>query len=72
MDRLKENWAPAMSLRALLITIQALLSSVEDLSPHDTRTAAFWTYHYAVVNKTEQMITENAPFEGRHWETVVQ
>ena len=78
-DILGSEWNLSMSIHTVMMSIQNLLGSPnmdsglmskaacimkQDLEVFQ-KTAAFWTYHYAIVIKTEQMITDNAPFEGR-------
>ncbi|KAH9391016.1 Ubiquitin-conjugating enzyme E2 D4 [Tyrophagus putrescentiae] len=77
LDTLSGKWTAAMSIRTAMMSIQALLSTpnsdsglngtVTYLMNKDReayqKTATFWTYHYAVVNKTEQMMADNAPME---------
>lgn len=61
LDILKENWAAAMTLRTVLLSLQALLASAEPDDPQDAvvasqykenhemfcRTAKHWTNAYA-------------------------
>jgi len=65
LDILKDNWAAALTLRTVLLSLQALLSSPEPDDPQDavvagqfkknqkvfTRTARFWAIKYARANK---------------------
>ncbi|XP_063725948.1 ubiquitin-conjugating enzyme E2 K-like [Symsagittifera roscoffensis] len=67
LDILKDQWAAAMTLRTVLLSIQALLASPEPDDPQDAvvanqfrdnraifkKTAAFWTYYYASWDKKE-------------------
>ncbi|KAF7491229.1 hypothetical protein SSS_02456 [Sarcoptes scabiei] len=61
LDILKDQWAAAMTLRTVLLSIQSLLASPEPDDPQDAvvarqfkvslesyrQTARFWTYYYA-------------------------
>jgi ubiquitin-conjugating enzyme (huntingtin interacting protein 2) len=61
LDILRDQWAAAMTLRTVLLSIQALLASPEPDDPQDAvvanqfrsnnalfkKTARFWTYYYA-------------------------
>jgi len=67
LDILKDQWAAAMTLRTVLLSIQALLASPEPDDPQDAvvanqfrdnkaifkKTATFWTYHYASWDKND-------------------
>lgn len=66
-----------MSIRSAMMSIQGLLSSPNSAGLNGEvsmmmrtrpevykKTAAFWTYHYAVENKTPEMIAANEPLEG--------
>ena len=60
-----------MSIQALLsspsaesgINLEAL-KQMRDFPEEHRKTAAFWTYAYAVAEKTGEMASANAPLEG--------
>lgn len=67
LDILKDNWAAALTLRTVLLSLQALLSSPEPDDPQDAvvagqykqnkdvfnQTARYWAQKYAFANATE-------------------
>ena len=66
LDILKDQWAAAMTIESVLKSLQSFLSSPEPADPQDAvvasqylnhrnlynKTAKFWTYSYAVEDKT--------------------
>ncbi|KAH9398222.1 PREDICTED: ubiquitin-conjugating enzyme E2-22 kDa-like [Rhagoletis zephyria] len=67
LDILKENWAAALTLRTVLLSIQALLASPEPDDPQDAvvarqfkdhpdvyrQTASYWTAYFATPDATK-------------------
>lgn len=67
-----------MSIRTAMMSIQGLLSSPYPDSGLNgevaylmkkqpgcyQKTASFWTYHYAMVNKSAEIVAANKPQEG--------
>ncbi|KAH9423257.1 ubiquitin conjugating enzyme 4 [Dermatophagoides pteronyssinus] len=74
LDILKDQWAAAMTLRTVLLSIQALLTSPEPDDPQDAvvarqfkdhpdyyrQTAKFWTYYFA----TDRPLEKRKQFES--------
>lgn len=72
LDILKDNWAAAMTLRTVLLSLQALLASPEPDDPQDAvvasqykesfemfcRTAKHWTNSYANGENMRQRVDE--------------
>lgn len=77
LDVLQSKWTAAMSIRTAMVSIQSLLSSPYPESGLNgevaylmkkqpeayKKTASFWTYHYAIANKTAEIVAENKPQE---------
>jgi ubiquitin-conjugating enzyme (huntingtin interacting protein 2) len=59
LDILKDQWAAAMTLRTVLLSIQALLASAEPDDPQDAVVANQYKNHFQVYKKT-----------ARHWTNV--
>ncbi|KAL7062126.1 hypothetical protein AAHC03_01898 [Spirometra sp. Aus1] len=59
LDILKDQWAAAMSLRTMLLSIQALLASPEPDDPQDAVVASQFKSNRAIFNLT-----------ARHWASV--
>jgi len=73
LDILKDQWAAAMTLRTVLLSIQALLASPEPDDPQDAvvanqfrdnkaifkKTACFWTFYYASWDKQDAIEMAN-------------
>lgn len=59
LDILKDQWAAAMTLRTVLLSIQALLASAEPDDPQDAVVASQYKNHYQVFKRT-----------ARHWTNV--
>ncbi|CAD5120385.1 DgyrCDS8956 [Dimorphilus gyrociliatus] len=69
LDILKDQWAAAMTLRTVLLSLQALMSAAEPDDPQDAvvatqfkqhpeifrSTASFWAYVYAEAPRNEKM-----------------
>lgn len=72
LDILKDNWAAAMTLRTVLLSLQALLASAEPDDPQDAvvatqykenhemfcKTAKHWTNCYAKGDKKKEIFSE--------------
>jgi ubiquitin-conjugating enzyme (huntingtin interacting protein 2) len=72
LDILKDAWSPAYSVRSVILSIQALLSSPEPSDPQDAeaaslylnhhdefeRTAKFWTEAYATKSTMEEQVVK--------------
>ena len=78
LDTLQKKWSAAFSLRTAMMSVQALLSSpsaasginpealkqMREFPEEYKKTASFWTYHYAMDTKTDEVISANGPQEG--------
>ena len=58
LDILKEKWSPALQIRTVLLSIQALLSSPNPDDPLDNDVAAHWTKDEAGALKTAKKWTQ--------------
>ena len=56
LDILKDKWSPALQIRTVLLSIQALLSSPNPDDPLDNDVAAHWTKDEAGALKTGERI----------------
>ncbi|KAH9399443.1 hypothetical protein TYRP_017855 [Tyrophagus putrescentiae] len=77
LDTLQKKWSAAFSLRTAMMSVQALLSSpsaasginpealkqMREFPEEYKKTASFWTYHYAMDTKTDEVISANGPQE---------
>lgn len=52
LDILKKNWSPALQIRSVLLSIQALLSSPNPDDPLDNGVAEQWIHHEAEALRT--------------------
>jgi ubiquitin-conjugating enzyme E2 N len=52
LDVLKDKWSPALQIRTVLLSIQALLSAPEPSDPLDTTVADHFTQNRAEAEKT--------------------
>ncbi len=59
LDILKDQWAAAMTLRTVLLSIQALLASAEPDDPQDAVVANQYKNHFSIYKKT-----------ARHWTNI--
>ena len=59
LDILKDQWAAAMTLRTVLLSLQALLAAAEPDDPQDAVVASQYKNHYNVFKRT-----------ARHWTNV--
>ncbi|XP_023724798.1 ubiquitin-conjugating enzyme E2 K isoform X2 [Cryptotermes secundus] len=80
LDILKDQWAAAMTLRTVLLSLQALLAAAEPDDPQDAvvakqfkenqdmfrQTARHWTFVYAggCCWRTRKMIIEDTPLQN--------
>ncbi|KAI8642351.1 ubiquitin conjugating enzyme 1 [Parasitella parasitica] len=61
LDVLKSNWSPAMTLRLILMSIQALLESPDPSSPQDFEVAEVFTSNKsAFLGKAEKWVSDYA------------
>jgi ubiquitin-conjugating enzyme (huntingtin interacting protein 2) len=59
LDILKDQWAAAMTLRTVLLSLQALLAAAEPDDPQDAVVATQYKNHHQIYKKT-----------ARHWTNV--
>ena len=52
LDILKNKWSPALQIKSVLLSIQALLSSPNPDDPLDNTVAEQWTQHEAEALRT--------------------
>lgn len=79
LDTLQKKWSAGFSLCTVMMSVQALLSSLSSESGFNDgalkqivyfpeefkKTAAFWTYRYAMDSKkTDEMVSANESKEG--------
>lgn len=58
LDVLKDHWSPAMQIRTILLSVQALLSSPNPDDPLANDVAAIWKEDEALAKKTAKEWTE--------------
>lgn len=66
LDILKENWAAAMTLRTVLLSLQALLSAAEPDDPQDAVVATQYKENYEMFKVTARNWT-TAYANGNHY-----
>ena len=59
LDILKEKWSPALQIRTVLLSIQALLSAPNPDDPLDNQVANQWKTNEAEAIKTAKEWTKN-------------
>ena len=57
MDILKDKWSPALQVRTVLLSLQALLSAPNPDDPLDNGVAEHWTTDEAGAHETAQQWT---------------
>lgn len=75
LDILKDNWAAAMTLRTVLLSLQALLASPEPDDPQDAVVASQFKEHHDMYCKTAKHWTNsyaNGPHEFPDFNTKIQ
>lgn len=79
LDILKDQWAAAMTIRTVLLSLQALLAAAEPDDPQDAvvakqykenpemfrQTAKHWTSEYAMSNRPENQRPTFPEFDGK-------
>jgi len=58
LDILKDAWSPALSIKAAIVSVQALLSSPEPLDPQDAQVANHYLTNRQGFNETAKFWTE--------------
>ena len=59
LDILKEKWSPALQIRTVLLSIQALLSAPNPDDPLDNQVADHWKSNEAEAIKTAKKWTKD-------------
>ena len=59
LDILKEKWSPALQIRTVLLSIQALLSAPNPDDPLDNQVANQWKTNEAEAIKNAKVILKN-------------
>jgi len=59
LDILKDKWSPALQIRTVLLSIQALMSAPNPDDPLDTGVAEVWKKNEAKAIQTAREFTQN-------------
>ena len=65
LDILKDKWSPALQIRTVLLSIQALLSAPNPDDPLDNTVASLWKSDEKEALKRAREFTESFAMQGR-------
>lgn len=65
MDILKDKWSPALQIRTVLLSIQALLSAPNPDDPLDNTVASLWKSDEKEALRRAREFTESFAMQGR-------
>ena len=66
LDILKDKWSPALQIRTVLLSIQALLSAPNPDYPLDNTVASLWKSDEKEALKRAREFTESFAMQGRN------